>query len=188
MISMIERRSAVAALMYSVAVLAIAVASVPAWSASTNPTVTIVNTTANPVPVSGSITVGNSVVPVEVSNADPIPVQTSPRTYGHFVLGFDGTSDIIVTVPAGKRAFVTDVMMEGSGAERPRVFLVNQCSSDNTQAIFLAGWYLPTIGSELFQHSEHLTSGIPLTAGQCLRAGIIGTASVNIVWYVEDAN
>jgi hypothetical protein len=64
-------------LMCAVAALPALLSPTLAMGASTNPTVTVVNTTANPVPVSGSITVGNAVVPVEVSNANPIPVTAS---------------------------------------------------------------------------------------------------------------
>jgi hypothetical protein len=90
-----------------------------AMSASTNPTVTVVNTTANPVPVSGSITVGNSVVPVEVSNADPILVKTTDGTpfyqaiFGQTSNTNTATGEAVLNIPAGKALVLSKVFVTG---------------------------------------------------------------------------
>jgi hypothetical protein len=71
-----------------------------AVSASANPTVTVANTAANPVPVSGSITVGNSVIPVEVSNADPIPVTVSDSPANPARMPFSANANCTVVAPS----------------------------------------------------------------------------------------
>jgi len=109
-------RPTVVGLMYSAA-LAIVVAPKPAAGQPAQPkgTVTVVNTEANPVPVTGAvtgeITVTNSVLPVEVLNADPIPVSVAPsatrtpfQTYGSCVMppDFDRCAALDYTVPGDK--------------------------------------------------------------------------------------
>jgi hypothetical protein len=82
------------ALLCAVAALPAVLSSDLAISANPtgNPIVTVGNTASNPVPVTGSITVGNSVVPVEVSNADPIPVNENESTSDWAILSARGSS------------------------------------------------------------------------------------------------
>lgn len=193
--SMIWRRLAVTASVWSGVVLAVALASDAALGASTNPTMTVVNTTANPVPVSGSITVGNSVVPVEVSNADPISVsvQTQPaavrgRWFARFITDM---SPVIFTVPAGKRRVVTDVIATISTTDNtsaPGLTMYNECEDNVTKEV-LGQWYALQNYGNLFSVSEHLTTGIVFNAGDCLKFGSSNnTKYLTVLWYDENAN
>jgi hypothetical protein len=110
--------AALAALAYSVVALAIAAASDPALGSSGNPTVTVVNTTANPVPVSGTIAVGNSVLPVEVRNADPIPVTDSHPLTALEDLWTDNVSVAFGTNGGiGVSTFTSPIILLGLGAQ-----------------------------------------------------------------------
>jgi hypothetical protein len=99
-----------------------------AQAASPNPTMTVVNTTANPVPVTGNITVGNSVIPVEVSNANPISVVTTETAimrlvdepgripYQVKVASAQGQSDpVLPVVPAGRRLVIEHLSARSFG-------------------------------------------------------------------------
>jgi hypothetical protein len=91
--------------------LAFALAPIPALSQSKQ-NVTVVNPVTNPVNVRGTVDVGNSVVPVEVSNADPIPVSLGqPEVIQEQCQGtaFNGDRNAgcqIYIVPAGKRLVI----------------------------------------------------------------------------------
>jgi hypothetical protein len=97
-----------------IAVLAASAAFTPlAAYAQVKPTVTVVNSTSNPV----NTRITNAVVPVEISNADPIPVaaqdvegsrQIFAKTISVNLGGSNGTcnSSDVLAVPAGKRMVI----------------------------------------------------------------------------------
>lgn len=171
----------------------LAAPAVPAGSV--NPTVTVVNTTANPVPVIGTISVTNAVVPVEVRNADPIPVTVQSRATvrGHWFDNFTTIkTPVIFTVPAGKRFVVTDIVVSAHTAplsELPRFTLLNECGANTTKAV-LGGGSMP----DLYNASEfllqiHLTTGIALEAGDCFKVAVAADDnSAMVTWYEESAN
>lgn len=104
--------------------------------AQSKPTVTVVNTASNPVPVTGSVTVGNAVIPVEVSNADPIPVSVSSgpavqpihdTVSSSLEDGEFGVFKIAYTVPAGKRLVIEFISFQSRIpiGQRPEPFGLN---------------------------------------------------------------
>lgn len=106
--------------------LAIAATTSPAFAQS-KAQVSVINPTTSPVNISGPVTVTNSVLPVEVSNADPIPVtlitSQSPEIVQKMVSDLLDTGDHngncdIYTVPAGKRLIIEYVNFHvGGGAD-----------------------------------------------------------------------
>jgi hypothetical protein len=167
--------------------------AVPAGSA--NPTVTVVNTTANPVPVSGTISVANAVVPVEVRNADPIPVTVQGRATirGHWFGNFTTSkSPVIFTVPAGKRFIVTDVIITAKSDTTtfpPGFNLLNECGVNSLKEVLGAGPMPDLYEGRRFLVQLHLTTGIALEAGDCFKvATAVDDNSATVTWFEENAN
>lgn len=91
--------------------------------------VTVVNKPGNAVPIRGTVNIGNSVLPVEVSNADPIPVVISgdPAARGIKLVdaktinvgGVVADQCASYTVPAGKRLVLehASILMNASPAD-----------------------------------------------------------------------
>jgi hypothetical protein len=117
----------------------------------------------------------------------------SGHTLGQYYVNFASKSDVIFTVPTGKRFVITDIIGSVSSATAiapPRLSLLDECI-DNVDTRVIAGWYMQDMSSNGFHFttSEHFTSGITLEAGDCLRASLGGdNSSVLIAGYEEDVN
>lgn len=162
-----------------IGILALACTAIAAPSLATNPPakVTVVNKAANPVPVAGSVEVTNVVVPVEVSNADPIPVTiqgggtaSAPSEGGLDVFhrnvtldGNQGPCVALLSVPAGRRAvvqFVSGRVSSGVALRFMRVSAVGGIGLD---------MYVPAQTPEIAAQAMHLYSDNDLIG--CMETG-----------------
>jgi hypothetical protein len=99
-------------------------------------------------------------------------------------------SDVVFTVPTGKRAVITDVIANTSSATNrlsPRLTFTNECVIDANAEELVEWWVQPIQQESVFQLTEHLTTGIVLNAGDCLRVSMIA-GQVFVLWYEESAN
>ena len=114
----------------------------PVALAQSKPTVTVINPVSNPV----NTLITNPVVPVEVSNADPIPVSLGEaetvqvNCQANTTAGELGAACSVFTVPAGKRLVVDHVSLNLPGTAVDSIFGVQL-------SIFPAAG-----GSSLFRH------------------------------------
>jgi hypothetical protein len=151
-----------------------------------------------PLPVDVRVT--NRVLPVEVANADPIPVtlsDTAPiavqnlRTYYRWYNSISNASDVVFQVPTGKRVILTDFSVGVQTDEvsvPPTVGFYQECEGIDGSSVRVGFWsVVPIQGNKYFQLTEHLTGGIPFSAGECLRVTLIPSGSAALLWYVEDA-
>jgi len=169
-------------------------AAAAAQAGSVNPTMTVVNTSANPVPVTGTIRVSNTVVPVEIRNADPIPVivQAQAAVLGHWYASFKTPkTPVIFTVPAGKRFVVTDVVVSTRMTDfsTPSFTLLSECGTNDTKAV-LGGWPMfDQVRDFDFTAQIHLTTGVALEAGECFKVAVgADNNSAMVTWYEVGAN
>jgi hypothetical protein len=170
-----------------VAALPAALSPTLAMSATVNPTFTIVNTTANPVPVRGTVTVGNTVVPVEVRNAEPILVNdvsgagSSPTRFGPVSYSGGADAEVIPTVPVGKVFVVTSLHATLES------FISSSPLSAGDCIIFIGnGTINRTSGGFVLQLSRftffgNLALSLPLKAGESLTVSCHGTPGAQAV-------
>jgi len=129
------------------AVAIIAIAPVAAYGAAQPQSVTVVNPTTSPV----NARITNTVVPVEVSNADPIPVTVNQAAeevvqVSMFAITPNLTQEAvcnIYTVPAGKRLVVEYVSL-GFNAPTDSLFRATLLVDDGPSHIELIGQKNPT--------------------------------------------
>ena len=123
----------------------IAIAPLAAYGQTKPQNVTVVNPTTNPV----NARITNSVVPVEVSNAAPIPVTVNPaaeevvQVFMAAVFQSIDTVCNLYTVPAGKRLVVEYVSL-GFNAPTDSLFRATLLVDDGPSHIELIGQKNPT--------------------------------------------
>jgi len=183
----------------SVAVLLIA----PLAHADKPLPVTVFNAPSQPVPVSGTLNIGNSVLPVEVKNADPIPVSVANGEGSREIFnisvdlttgGGSGTctNEFVIPVPAGKRVVIENVSGEALLKQPSRLVAVRLFDSQR-DVIFVpaaAAVAVSSLTGEFFfgvaGQQTHLYSDVPLRACASASAGTSDDIIVIISGYYVD--